>query len=109
GKRLVSYTEEVRTSLRDARIPYQSVERRGDESIVANLNPSAGEGAGLCARDALYWAEPALGNGVSGSRVTVTLPQAGADAIAKDAIEQNVNTLRNRDNQLGVAEPIIQR
>jgi len=108
-KRLDAYTEDVRTSLRDARIPYQSVERRGDDSIVANLSPSAGEGAGLRARDALFKAQPALGYEVSGNRVTVTLPQAELAAIANGAIEQNVNTLRNRVNQLGVAEPIIQR
>lgn len=108
-KRLDAYTEDVRTSLRDARIPYQSVERRGDDSIVANLSPSAGEGAGLRARDALFKAQPALGYEVSGNRVTVTLPQAELAEIANGAIEQNVNTLRNRVNQLGVAEPIIQR
>ncbi len=108
-KRLDAYTEDVRTSLRDARIPYQSVERRADDSIVANLSPSAGEGAGLRARDALFKAQPTLGYEVSGNRVTVTLPQAELTEIANGAIEQNVNTLRNRVNQLGVAEPIIQR
>jgi len=108
-KRLDAYTEDVRTSLRDARIPYQSVERRADDSIVANLSPSAGEGAGLRARDALFKAQPTLGYEVSGNRVTVTLPQAELAEIANGAIEQNVNTLRNRVNQLGVAEPIIQR
>lgn len=108
-KRLDAYTEDVRTSLRDARIPYQSVERRADDSIVANLSPSAGEGAGLRARDALFKAQPTLGYEVSGNRVTVTLPQTELTEIANGAIEQNVNTLRNRVNQLGVAEPIIQR
>ncbi|QNR96088.1 protein translocase subunit SecD [Stenotrophomonas sp. 169] len=108
-KRLDSYTEDVRTSLRDARIPYQSVERRGDNTIVANLSPSAGEGAGLRARDALFKSQPTLGYEVTGNRVTVSMPDAELTAIANGAIEQNVNTLRNRVNQLGVAEPIIQR
>lgn len=108
-KRLDAYTEDVRTSLRDARLPYQSVERRADNSIVATLSPSAGEGAGLRARDALFKAQPTLGYEVSGNRLTVTMPQAELDQIANGAIEQNLNTLRNRVNQLGVAEPIIQR
>ena len=108
-KRLDSYTEDVRTTLRDARIPYQSVERRADNSIVANLSPSAGESAGLRARDALFKSQPTLGFEVTGNRVTVSLPDAELAAIANGAIEQNVNTLRNRVNQLGVAEPIIQR
>lgn len=108
-KRMDSYTEDVRTTLRDARIPYQSVERRADNTIVANLSPSAGEGAGLHARDALFKSQPTLGFEVTGNRVTVSLPDAELAAIANGAIEQNVNTLRNRVNQLGVAEPIIQR
>ncbi|GAB3045858.1 protein translocase subunit SecD [Stenotrophomonas tumulicola] len=108
-KRLDAYTEDVRTSLRDARIPYQSVERRADNSIVANLSPSAGEGAGLRARDALFKSQPTLRYEVGGNRVTVSLPDTELNEIANGAIEQNVNTLRNRVNQLGVAEPIIQR
>ena len=108
-KRLDGYTEDVRTSLRDARIPYQSVERRADNTIVANLSPSAGEGAGLRARDALFATQPTLGYEVVGNRVTVSVPESEIADIANGAIEQNVNTLRNRVNQLGVAEPIIQR
>ena len=43
---------------------------------------------------------------------TLTVHGAGGRAatqIADDAIEQNIATLRNRVNELGVAEPIIQR
>lgn len=108
-KRLDAYTEDVRTVLRDARIPYQSVERRADNTIVATLSPSAGEGAGLRARDALFASQQTLAYDVSGNRVTISVPDAQLSEIASGAIEQNVNTLRNRVNQLGVAEPIIQR
>jgi len=108
-KRLDAYTEDVRTSLRDARIAYQSVERRADNSIVANLSPSAGADAGQRAREVLVKAQPTLNYEVSGNRVTVSLPDTELAEIATGAIEQNVNTLRNRVNQLGVAEPIIQR
>ncbi len=108
-KRLDAYTEDVRSTLRDARIPYQSVERRADNSIVANLSPSAGDDAAQRARAALVKAQPTLGYDVSGNRITVTVPDAEIAQIANGAIEQNINTLRNRVNQLGVAEPIIQR
>lgn len=108
-KRLDAYTEDVRSTLRDARIAYQSVERRADNTIVANLSPSAGEDAGTRARAALAKAQPTLGYDVSGSRITVSIPEAEITQIANGAIEQNINTLRNRVNQLGVAEPIIQR
>ncbi|MCS4279700.1 protein translocase subunit SecD [Stenotrophomonas rhizophila] len=108
-KRLDAYAEDVRTSLRDARIAYQSVERRGDNTIVASISPSAGADAATRAREVMVKAQPTLGYEVAGNRITVSMPEAELTAIANGAIEQNVNTLRNRVNQLGVAEPIIQR
>ncbi|MEK0266237.1 protein translocase subunit SecD [Stenotrophomonas sp. TWI819] len=108
-KRLDAYAEDVRTSLRDARIAYQSVERRGDNTIVASISPSAGADAAARAREVMVKAQPTLGYEVAGNRITVSMPETELTAIANGAIEQNVNTLRNRVNQLGVAEPIIQR
>lgn len=108
-KRLDAYAEDVRTSLRDARIAYQSVERRGDNTIVASISPSAGADAAARAREVMVKAQPTLGYEVAGNRITVSMPETELTAIANGAIEQNVNTLRNRVNQLGVSEPIIQR
>lgn len=108
-KRLDAYAEDVRTSLRDARIAYQSVERRDDNTIVATISPSAGADAAARAREVMVKAQPTLGYEVAGNRITVSMPETELTAIANGAIEQNVNTLRNRVNQLGVAEPIIQR
>ncbi|MCF7752288.1 protein translocase subunit SecD [Bacillus subtilis subsp. subtilis] len=108
-KRLDAYAEDVRTSLRDARIAYQSVERRPDNTIVATISASAGEEAVAKAREVMAKAQPTLGYDVTGNRIAVTVPEAELNQIANGAIEQNINTLRNRVNQLGVAEPIIQR
>lgn len=108
-KRLDAYAEDVRTSLRDARIAYQSVERRPDNTIVATISPTAGEEAVAKARAVMAKAQPTLGYDVTGNRIAVTVPDAELSQIANGAIEQNINTLRNRVNQLGVAEPIIQR
>ena len=108
-KRLDAYAEDVRTSLRDARVAYQSVERRPDNSIVATISPSAGEEAVTKARDVMAKAQPTLGYNVTGNRIAITVPETELSQIANGAIEQNINTLRNRVNQLGVAEPIIQR
>ncbi|HDS0922988.1 TPA: protein translocase subunit SecD [Stenotrophomonas maltophilia] len=108
-KRMDAYAEDVRGTLREARVPFQSVERRPDNSIVATLSPSADDAAAERARLALVKAQPTLGYDVSGKRLTVTVPDAELSQITNGAIEQNINTLRNRVNQLGVAEPIIQR
>ena len=105
-KRVDAYAEDIRVSLRDAKIAYQSVERRPDNSILAMLAP--GQDAER-ARNELARLMPVLNFDVTGNNVAVTIPEAELRAIPAGAIEQNVTTLRNRVNQLGVAEPIIQR
>ncbi len=108
-KRMDAYAEDVRGTLRESRVPFQSVERRPDNSIVATLSPSTDDAAVERARVALAKAQPTLGYDVAGKRITVTVPDTELSQITNGAIEQNINTLRNRVNQLGVAEPIIQR
>src|SRR5690606_695999 len=53
--------------------------------------------------------QPMLTRSVSGNRITTRLPQTEIDQIAIDAIDQNIATLRNRVDEVGVAEPVIQR
>ena len=108
-KRVDSFAEDVRSTLRDNRIPYQAVELRPGNTIVATLGASAGDDARDKARAAIAQAEPTLGVDVNNGQVVVTIPDAELRKIGADAIEQNITTLRNRVNELGVAEPIIQR
>ena len=107
-KRMEAYAEDVRVALRDARVPYQSVERR-DHAIVATLSPSAADDAGERGRQALFKAQPTFAYDLSGKQLTMQVPDAEIATITAGAIEQNILTLRNRVNELGVAEPIIQR
>ncbi|WP_355581506.1 protein translocase subunit SecD [Xanthomonas cannabis] len=105
-KRIDGFAEDIRTTLRDGRIAYRSVERRGDNSIQVSL----GEGASAdAARVTLAKAQPLLTYDVSGQTISVKVPEAELKQIASGAIEQNLTTLRNRVNALGVSEPTIQR
>jgi len=105
-KRFEAFTEDVRTTLRDNRVSYRSVERRGESDIVVSLANAADADK---ARVALAKAQPTFTYSVNGERITATVPQTEMQQIASGAIEQNLTTLRNRVNELGVAEPIIQR
>ncbi|CAH2708126.1 Protein translocase subunit SecD [Xanthomonas campestris pv. nigromaculans] len=105
-KRLDGFAEDIRTTLRDGRIAYRSVERRGDNSIQVSLSEGASAHA---ARTALAKAQPTLTYDVSGQNIAVKVPEAELKQIASGAIEQNLTTLRNRVNALGVSEPTIQR
>ena len=105
-KRFEAYAEDVRVALRDARIGYESVERQRDGSIRAMLAGNADPNA---AQAAIAKAVPNLQLSTSGNVITAKVPDAEVNQIVTNAIEQNVGTLRNRINELGVAEPIIQR
>ncbi|WP_449466583.1 protein translocase subunit SecD [Stenotrophomonas humi] len=105
-KRFEAFTEDVRTTLRDNRVSYRSVERRGESDIQVALANAADADK---ARVALAKAQPTFTYSVNGDRISINVPQTEMTQIASGAIEQNLTTLRNRVNELGVAEPIIQR
>jgi len=105
-KRIDAYVEDVRVTLRDSRIRYTAVERRADNSIVVTLASDADPAK---AREQLAKVMPTLTIQGEGNRLAVQIPETELTQIAGSAIEQNIATLRNRVNQLGVAEPIIQR
>ena len=105
-KRFEAFADDIRTSLRDARVAYRSVERNGSSTLRVVLN-SPGDidkahAALAKAQSTLTYTDDAAG-------ILATVPQAEMQQIASSAIEQNLTTLRNRVNELGVAEPIIQR
>jgi preprotein translocase subunit SecD len=108
AKRFEATAEDVRVLLRENGVAYTSVERRPDNSIIATLASNADPAK---ARDLIAKQLPALQplDTPLPNQVAVRIPQAELDKVASEAIEQNVSTLRNRINELGVAEPIIQR
>ncbi|MET4726536.1 preprotein translocase subunit SecD [Lysobacter enzymogenes] len=105
-KRLDAYVEDVRSTLRDAGVPYTSVVRRGNEALIATLGVNADKAK---AQQHLRQSFPNLGLSLEGQTLTLDVPQSELSRISLEAIEQNLNTLRNRINAFGVAEPVIQR
>jgi preprotein translocase subunit SecD len=98
--------DQARAVLRENRIRYQSVERRGDATVVAVLSSEddVARANSLLATDL-----PNMQRETSGNRITLRLPESEVDRVAIDAITQNITTLRNRVDEIGVAEPVIQR
>ncbi len=122
-KRMDAYADDLRVMLRGKRLTYQSVERRPDNSFAVTLSrPSDREAARTAIRTDLGSLTGNAGSGVLASSVPgVDIQDAGTNQllirpseadlaqITVGAVEQNVGTLRNRVNALGVAEPVIQR
>lgn len=105
-KRLDAIAEDARVQLRDSRVRYESVERAGANAVVATLANAADAEK---ARTLLVASQPTLQVSVDGRTLRLEVGETEMQRLSLDAIEQNVSTLRNRINALGVAEPIIQR
>jgi preprotein translocase subunit SecD len=105
-KRFESTAEDIRVLLRDNHIRYTSVEPDADGVVIAKLGAGqdAAKAQQLIARDmATYQID------VQGEQISVRIPQAELDKMLTEAVQQNIGTINNRINELGVAEPIIQR
>ena len=104
------YTGDVRTLLREARVRYRSVAREPDGGIRVRLRTAEArdDAARRIGREFpdLTVNEDDVGGDF---RLTLALSDDAAQATRDFALQQNVTTLRNRVNELGVAEPVIQR
>ncbi len=104
--RLKGYQQDFDDRLRDARIRHR-VDLDGDTITVRLTGPEDVEAA----RDIIRRADQdvLVSDGADGKSLTVRMSEAQIRARQDFAIEQNLTTLRNRVNQLGVAEPLVQR
>ena len=104
------YTGDVRGLLREARVRYRSVGREPEGGILVRLGTAEAreDAARRIGREFpdLTVTEEDLGDDF---RLRLALAEEAARATQEFALQQNVTTLRNRVNELGVAEPVIQR
>lgn len=108
-KRADSLAGDARTLLRDKNIRHAGISRDGN-NVVINFRDDATRTQAL---DALRnmtneFAWTSSGDG-SELRLTGALTPAAVIAVQDAAIKQNITTLHNRVNELGVAEPVIQQ
>ena len=113
GKRLSDEVEKIKDMLREQRVRY----RRADDAVTGNtirmgfvtadLRNRAIEVIEEEFRQPNYLLEETNVDGRPG--FTITVQEARIDEIESNAIEQNLTGLRNRINQLGVAEPLVQK
>ena len=104
------YSGDVRTLLREERVRYRSVAREPDGGVLVRLRTAEArdEAARRIGREFpdLVVTEEDLGDDF---RLRLALAEEAVRETREFALQQNVTTLRNRVNELGVAEPVIQR
>ena len=108
-KRLDSYAGDIRTQLRDKRIRHAGITREGQTIIVRFRNTENRDKARRLILDNLPDLAVAETGTAEAPRLTVTIKPEAEKRIQEFAIKQNITTLNNRVNELGVAEPVIQQ
>ena len=104
--RLRGYQQDFEDRLREARIRHR-VDLEDQTITVRLTGPEDMQAAREIIREADQ--EVLMSDGENGSSLIVRMSEAQIKARQDFAIEQNLTTLRNRVNQLGVAEPLVQR
>ena len=108
-KKTESLSTDVRTLLRDKSIRHAGIQRSGD-SIEVRLRDREAQAK---AREALTLAQADMlwteaGDAAEPRLIGRIKPEAVRN-VQQQALTQNINTLHNRINELGVAEPVIQQ
>jgi len=102
-----SYVDEIRAQLRTAKVQYSAVGRAGSGGVQVEFKDAAErDKAAELLRKSLSSLELTEPGPLS---LKFTLSEREIKEKRDFALQQNITTLRNRVNELGVAEPIIQQ
>ena len=109
AKRLEATLIDIRSNLREKKIPYAGATREGQLVSVRFRDAQARDkGLAEIARTLPDLDARAVDDAAE-FRITAALKPEAQRKTQDFALQQNITTLRNRVNELGVAEPIIQQ
>lgn len=107
-----SYADDIRALLRERNVRYESVTRNASGQGISVMLRSSDDRSTASSAIANEYTELNVSNGPStGDRYALNVvinPDKLRD-LSRSAITQNLGTLRNRINALGVSEPLIQQ
>jgi preprotein translocase subunit SecD len=109
-KRLENLTGDIRTQLRDKSIRHSGISREGNNILVKFRDADTRAKARKVLEDNqqdLAFADQDLAAGEF--RLTASIKPEAVKRTQESALKQNITTLGNRINELGVSEPIIQQ
>lgn len=109
-QRLESFSSQIKRELREERIRYRGGDVAGNRSITLSFRDEASRS------EAFQFVRRQYNQFLLDERregdeyqIVMTLSEAEVKSIQDYALEQNLTTIRNRVNELGVAEPLVQR
>ncbi|WP_369602454.1 protein translocase subunit SecD [Hahella sp. SMD15-11] len=110
AQRLDMFQSRIKSRLREEKLRYREVIRDQGATLIVTLRRAGDrdKAAGILRREMPeFLIETTEHEGLPALRLTLTPAQLRE--IEDNAITQNLTTLRNRVNELGVAEPLVQR
>ncbi|WP_018988084.1 protein translocase subunit SecD [Aromatoleum toluclasticum] len=109
-KRLDATAADLRTLLRDKNVRHAGITREGNNVVLRFRDAEQREAARRAVAGSTADLQLAdRDDSADDLRLVATLSQAAQKNIRDFAIKQNITTLHNRINELGVAEPVIQQ
>ena len=112
-KRQEINADEMKTKLREAKVRYASLDANKDNEIVARFRSEEVRDAALSELRSSYpqllFTAPDAADGATDFSFVASFTEAAIREVEDYAVGQNLITLRNRVNELGVSEPMVQR
>jgi preprotein translocase subunit SecD len=110
-QRLEAVAGQIKRQLRDERIRYRGGEVEGSRSIAFTFRDAEdrAEALSLVRDEFIQFQIDENETDEGGFELELTLSEAEVQSIQDYALQQNLTTIRNRVNELGVAEPLVQR
>ena len=100
---------EIKTALRDERIRYRSLELKGNQIIGQFRDADQIAKAMTIVRTNFRELQPQSAPSQNPLSMVLKLSEVATNTLEDNAIKQNLTSLRNRVNELGVSEPLVSR
>ena len=108
-KRVESLTGDLRVALREKNLRHSGISRNGQAIEVRFRDSATAEAARVLIRDQFAELVAVLSPDGTEVKLSATINPVAARKVQEQALKQNITTLHNRINELGVAEPVIQQ
>ena len=107
--RLEGDLQDIKASLRDERIRYRAFDLKGLQIVGQFRDAEQVAKATALIRAKYRDLQPQSGPGQNPLSLVLNLSEIASSEIEDNAIKQNLTSLRNRVNELGVSEPLVSR
>jgi preprotein translocase subunit SecD len=108
-KKLESLSTDTRSQLREKGLRHSGIERQGDTIIVRFSKQEDAASARTLLNTNLQSLDFNVEKSADGFKLVGQFKDAAIKEVQENAVKQNITTLHNRVNELGVAEPVIQQ